>query len=398
MKKNVQLSRRIILVSCCLLVTSAVKADIKFNGFGSVRGTYVDTDSIQRPFADLPESNELSFKDESVFGLQAKTDLGEGLTATIQFTAEGKDDFDVEARWAYVSYKIDNNFQVSAGKFANPIFYQSEYEIVGYAHNFGRLPKSVYFGFDFNTVEGVALDTHHRFGEYSISTKWLYGNWDGDITVVSTGRDETIGLDDIFLGRVELSKNWWKVFVGGFVGEFTDGTLNTFLRSTVAPGAQVALANGATQDQVDELSNLVQYQGKDGEYWYTGYDIDYNNFLSSFEYAKYDVDNTLFPETRAWYLSAGYRLGDYVVMLRREQLQRVSNYSQADSIQHPILNAVARGVHDVLSQNTIDGVGLSVRYDFHRSAALKFDYFDAEDKTSPEGKYSVVSLGLDFVF
>ena len=398
MKRHAVKTKYKVLASCCLMFASLAQAEIKFNGFGSVRGTYVDTDSIQRPFADLPEKGELSFKDESVFGLQAKADLGDGLSATIQFTADGKDDFDVEARWAYVSYKFDNHYQVSVGKFANPIFYQSEYEIVGYAHNFGRLPKSVYFGFDFNTVEGIALDTNHRFNGFNLSTKLLYGNWDGDITVVSTGVDETIGIDDLMLARVELSKDWWKVFAGGFVGEFTDGSLNTFLRSTVVPGSQVALENGATQLQVQQLSDLVQYQGKDGEYGYIGYDVDYNNFLSSFEYAKYDVDGTLLPETRAWYLSLGYRFSDYVLLLRKEQFQRVTNYSQTDSIQHPILNAVARGVHDVLARNTIDGIGVSLRYDFHPSAALKFDYFEGEDKTHVDGKYSIASFGLDFVF
>lgn len=385
------------LGSSCLY-SGFASAEIKFNGFGSVRGTYVNTDSIERPFADLPKDGEISFKDESIFGLQARADLGDGLSATVQFVADGKDDFDVEARWAYVSYKLDNHHTVNVGRFANPIFYQSEYEIVGYAHDFARLPKSVYFGFDFNNLEGISLDSNYEIGGYNLNTKLLYGTWDGTITVVSTGVDESIGLDDVTLARVELSKDWWKVFAGGFIGEFTEGSLNTFLRSAVAPGSAVALANGATPEQVTELADLVQYQGKDGEYWYAGYNIDYKNFISNFEYAKYDIDNTLFGEVRAWYASLGYRFDEYVVTVRREKMERVTNYSQVSSIEHPILNATGRGVHDVLTTGKIDGVGLTVRYDFHPSAAFKFDYFDAEDKTVTDGEYSILSMGIDVIF
>lgn len=388
----------LLALSSTSVYSTYANAELKFNGFGSVRGTYVDTDSIKQPFADLPEDGEVSFKDESIFGIQARADLGDGLSATVQFVADGKDDFEVEARWAYVSYKLDNQHTVNIGRFANPIFYQSEYEIVGYAHDFGRLPKSVYFGFDFNNLEGISLDSNFEFGGYNLDTKVLYGTWDGDITVVSTGRDESIGLDDVMLGRVVLSKDWWKIFAGGFVGEFTDGSLNTFLRGTVAPGSQVALANGATEAQAAELAQLVQYEGKDGEYWYSGFNIDYSDIIANFEYAKYDVDNTLFPETRAWYFSLGYRFDEYVVTVRREQMQRVVNYSQVSTIEHPILNAVGRGVHDVLSGGTIDGVGLTVRYDFHPNAAFKFDYFNAEDKTALDGDYSILSMGVDVIF
>ena len=65
-------------------------AEIKFNGFGSVRATYVNADSESvRPAVDLPEDGELSFQDESIFGLQAKADLGDGLSATVQMVADG---------------------------------------------------------------------------------------------------------------------------------------------------------------------------------------------------------------------------------------------------------------------------------------------------------------------
>lgn len=388
-----------LMLGLAPLYSTVASAEIKLNGFASVRGTYVNDDFGLRPFPDLPEDGEVSFKDESVFGVQARSDLGDGLSATIQFVAEGREDFDVEARWAYLSYKLDNRHTVNVGRLANPIFYQSEYEIVGYAHNFGRLPKSVYFGFDFNVFEGISLDSKFELGDYNLDTKVAYGSWDGHITVLSTGIDESIGLDDITVLRAALSKDWWTVYTGGFVSSFTDGTLNTFLRSTVAPGSAVALANGATEAQANELSQLVEYLDKDATYWYAGFNIDYNNIIVDFERVKYEAEDTLLPETEAWYAAVGYRFDEFVVTARREFKNNLTDYGRVSSIEHPILNAVGRGVHDVLSLASFDGYGLSLRYDFNPSAAFKFDYFRGEMETAQGlNDYSVLSMGVDVIF
>ena len=121
----------------------------------------------------------MTFKDESLFALQARANLGDGLSATIQLMAEGVNEFEAEAKWAYLTYELNDQHSVSAGRFANPIFFQSQYEKVGFAHNYSRLPKAVYIGFDFSTIEGIALDSSFLLGDYSLDTKLLYGNWQG---------------------------------------------------------------------------------------------------------------------------------------------------------------------------------------------------------------------------
>ena len=111
-----------------LLFAVNTKADITFNGFASIRATAADSDGGSSPFSTLKGDGDISFKDESLFALQARSDLGDGLSATIQLMAEGKNEFDVEAKWAYLTYQINDTHQISVGRFANPIFFQSEYE------------------------------------------------------------------------------------------------------------------------------------------------------------------------------------------------------------------------------------------------------------------------------
>ena len=161
-----------------ILITAAISqahAEVQINGFGSIRGgQMISTDGNKPLLPNLYNDDEFTFTDESLFALQFSSDLGEGLSATIQLMSEGKNNWDLEAKWAYMTYDFNEKHTIKAGRLSNPLFYNSEYESVGYAHNFARLPKSVYWGFDFSTIEGVSLDSNWELGDYYLTTKALY--------------------------------------------------------------------------------------------------------------------------------------------------------------------------------------------------------------------------------
>ena len=190
------------------LLPSLASAEITLNGFASIRSTVVDSDNGTSPFSTYKGNGDISFKDESLFAIQARADLSDGLSVTVQFMAEGANDFDVEARWAYLTYELSDNHQLSAGRFANPIFFQSQYEKVGYAHNFARLPKAVYIGLDFSTIEGISFDSSFYLDDYTLETKLLYGNWSGDTYLASTSTTESYGFKDLYSVNVTLKGDW----------------------------------------------------------------------------------------------------------------------------------------------------------------------------------------------
>lgn len=59
-----------------LLLSSAVFADVRFNGFASVRATAVDSDTGVSPFVINKGDGDISFKDDSLFALQASSRSG----------------------------------------------------------------------------------------------------------------------------------------------------------------------------------------------------------------------------------------------------------------------------------------------------------------------------------
>ena len=72
-------------------------------------------------------------------------DLGEGLSVTGQIVARGVNDFDANFEWAYISYEINDNWTVQAGKKRLPLFYYSDFFDVGYAYVWMRnLPTIIH--------------------------------------------------------------------------------------------------------------------------------------------------------------------------------------------------------------------------------------------------------------
>jgi hypothetical protein len=374
-------------------------ADITLNGFASIKASQANSDGGSPPFGEF-EEGEISFKSESLFALQATADLTEGLSAIIQLYAEGSNDFEVEARWAYISYQLADNHSINVGKLANPTFHQSEYEKVGYAHNYARLPKAVYTGFPFATMEGIALNSQFEIadGDYTLDTKLLYGSWDGNITISGVGNVE-LGIKDIMSVNATLSGDWWKIFSGAFITEMKAESLdeNSYFPA-IQPGIDAALSLGATQAEVTNFTNAVAWDKKDGLYWFAGFGIDYNEWLLDFEYTNYGVEDSVDAANENWYLALGRRFDSYVVTIHTEESKQPADYGFLNGINHPVLQATGQGLQNVLAADEFDGYGISLRYDFHPSAALKIDYFTGENQIATIGDYQIMSIGVDLVF
>lgn len=390
------------------VLAPAAQAEITFNGFASIRATAADADGPSgSPSIALKGDGDISFKDESVFAIQASSDLGDGFSATVQLLAEGSEDFDVEAEWAYLSYELNDSHTLSAGRFANPIFYQSQYEKVGYAHNYARLPRAVYVGFDFSTIEGIALDSTFFIGDNTLTTKLLYGNWDGNLFFGATGQDESFGIKDVISVNATLSGDWWNIFVGGFTTELEGGSLDNAiygLYQTAVEGIPNDPANpgliGAglvTAQEAQAFRDALLWEGRDGLYWFAGLNAEYNNMIVEFEYADYKVEDSWDAPNQAFYVALGYRFDTTVVTLHYEDNSQDIDTTFLNDVNNAILFGLGADLQN--SQATeFDAWGINIRYDFHPSAAFKFSYVTGDHTSADIQDYDVIRAGVDVVF
>lgn len=395
-------SSTLTLLLCCGLSLPSY-AELVFNGFGSVRATNVSSEG-ESPYPTLPEEGRTSFKEESLFAIQARADLGEDFSVTIQLMAEGIKDFNVEAQWAYLSYQVADNHIINAGKLANPIFHQSEYEKVGYAHNFARLPYSVYSRWAFSTVEGISLDSNFEVtDDIMLTTKLLYGNWDGTTFIPSTQSEEAFALPDIFSVNLTLAGEWWKVFAGGYISDMDAARLDQIfiggasgVANTIADDDNFYTNTSANDKAIFEES--VQWSDKDVIYVFAGFGIDYEGWLLDAEYADVGIRDSVDSINESYFVSIGKRIDNVVITLHTEEATQKQNPEYFERIDNSTLRAAAQTFNGILGRTEYEGTGITVRYDFHPSATFKVDYFKGEHSSAAVDDYSIFSAGVDFVF
>jgi hypothetical protein len=177
-----------LLTVNCILFTGASYGEINLSGFTSINagkvlsGSGVPQYDIPPTFlADYPivssYDEDVSFKPESLFGLQISADLADGLSVTGQLVARGANDFDAKIEWAYLSYEINENWTVQAGKKRLPLFYYSDFYDVGYAYVWMRPPADNYTWQIFN-YNGVNALYSGEIGDWSVMGNLYYGEED----------------------------------------------------------------------------------------------------------------------------------------------------------------------------------------------------------------------------
>lgn len=378
-----------------ILASNVYATDINFSGYGSIRGGLLVNDDITPGYFGYDD--KVDFKNESLFALQAKANLNDAWNATIVLQARGEDDFDLEARWAYLSYELSPETTLSFGRFALPYFRNSDTQDVGYSHNYSRLPKSIYLGEEYDIIEGVRVMHSTFVGDGDLTLKGSFGSFSGQVN------DVDFDLDNIIQASAEYTYEWFSIFAGILSAEAsfdTKASLNAGLEATL-PGYTVTdgivfTPSALGAKAVYNMEDL--YADEDSTlYWTTGITIDHNNWLINAEYAAYDIDDSFIEETQVMYFSVGYRFDKAVVSFVHQDFDYSFDYEQANSID-PYVNAFVKGTTDsLLKDNSYDAQGIHLRYDADQGVAYKFEYTRINNDLSNESA-DLVTFGVDFVY
>ena len=376
------------------LVSHVFASEVSLKGYASiVAGRTLDavdpateTERLTNIYA-LDYQNKFSFKNESLFAVQADADLGDGLTATVLLYQDGSDDYNSEAFNAYIGYQVNDRLRVNAGRIPWPLFQYTDFLDVAYTYPWISPPAGVYDIAGANYLDGIT-------GIYFMPV----GRWDLTLQMHSN-------LDNINGMKAILSNSWIS-----FNTVFVLNDSNTVRGIPPYEDAAASLeAEGYTQ-QADDL--LVD--GDKGKFFSVGFNIDYQNWLAIGEYAQIEFDPSWFSDFYTHYLMLGRRFGDFTVHVtydhQREepQLEALNGVPPTQFVdffgrQAPVslIESVLRGRAQTY-KNWIYGV----RYDFHHSAAIKLEYLqnntkDGDNKTLGGIKkfdQDLVRVAIDLVF
>lgn len=385
------INKKYFILCGCLMAVPAWSADINFRGFASFTGgTTLSSDEEIDGYTE-----KFDFRPDSLIALQMDAKLDDKLSATMQLLSKGSAQYEADIEWAYMTYKFNDNLQVSAGRIRIPFYRYSDFIDVRYAYNWLKAPKGVY-DFEFSGYDGLSLIYDKQLGSWDSSLQVIVGQFDGDANGTPATLEDIVGLS------WTLNRDWLTLRAG-YISSTADivvPELNGLAQLVAGIGA------GAGVDLSDVASKIV-IDGDKGNYISFALGIDYNNMLLDSEYIQYSVEENLTADTSAYYVTVGYRFNTLIPYATYSNLtsdpeDKISGLIPESLASAPIAElggatlpqALAGAVAATEADTSVIEFGL--RYDFHHSAALKWSILQQEDIAGEKQK--LFRFGIDLVF
>ncbi|NRB37958.1 MAG: hypothetical protein HRU20_05750 [Pseudomonadales bacterium] len=411
--------------------TQSSEVDLSFSGFASFAVTKTTSKEEEGDYND-EITNESNFRDLNLLGLRLDGDLDDSLSFGAQMVAYGKDDYEPDFDWIYVSYAFTPGLSLTAGKIRAPLYMYSDFIDVGYAYQWIDTPDAIYGRTFFKSLDGGKLSYISSIGDWTSEVLVFAGTTQEDFTVTledDTGAsfDEAshVEVDDA-MGIAWTMEYEWLTF--RIVYAQMDVTLDDFSAIEKSVAGLNAIAQGMPGIDISELEQHFYLQEDTTEHYGAGLTLDFDYFFAVTEYTKSDIeDNMVSSGKEAYYVMMGTRLpAGWSISLTYSSLKTdvnqdtldLSNELTADYINDPdrrvsgsaaAMRSTVEGILHVAQESLVQEYIIGARWDFHRSAAMKFEYmlkdddgyaYDSSTFTLSEINLqpSAYRIGLDMIF
>ncbi len=332
-----------------------VLADVSISGYSSiVAGKVTSGDKF---LADYPKTgiydNDWSFSPDTSVGVQLNADINDQLDFVIQVISNGASGYDIELDWAYVSYQLNTEFSIQAGRKRLPLYYYSDFFDVGYAYYWIRPPVDNYT-WQISNYNGLSLLYQPELAEWDVLFN-LY-----------VGREDSKNNDLLSMLMAAEVDETWKNMVG-IVVEVSKGWIE--LRATYMQGQLDRTVNNIVTDE----DVKQEFSGISANFYV--YDFIILSEFNEYERPQSNID----VDTRM--LSVGYQFNNFTPHITRSDFHQDLNQAGGDE------------KHQTIS--------IGLRWDVNKTTALKIQYDRVKDigiNIPVLGDADAISLGVDFVF
>ncbi|MDZ7924412.1 MAG: hypothetical protein U5M23_10170 [Marinagarivorans sp.] len=378
-----------------MLIAPYSFADIQFNGFLSAVGGK----ALDSPINGYEK--DITFNNDSLFGLQARADISEKLSVTGQIVSLGENDFATELAWGYIAYKANNNLTLRMGRFRIPLYYYSDFLDVAYAYPWVSPSDDVY-NLQLDNINGMdAIYKWTAFNAINVELQAYYGAINGDYKVNNT--------DDVLSAQTRDNL--------GFVASlgYSGFTLRTSVHQAQLSinniddiAAITALKTGVNQltgiDSLKEAANnvLANLTVTDvaSDYYEVALHYDGDYFFAVAEVANFSFESGPFAEQKRSLFSLGAPIGATVIYGSYSKADDESvNLSGELAAKKAGLDTLVAGLNALSTAFTVEREirSLGVRYDFEPGAAFKVQY-DNIEIVNQKNSNNVLRFGIDVVF
>lgn len=174
-------------------------SDFKVNGFSTVQLSVTDTDELY-----VQTDKDGTFNEGSLLGLQMRFAPNKDvpLSFVTQLLSRGQNQWAVDADWAYINWKVNEEFNVNLGRVKLPLFLISEAYDVGITYPWIRPPEELYgFGnVPMTALTGLSLDYKKYYDDTWVRGQFYYGRDKVRVPALGTVLDgEITGMGGLVL-------------------------------------------------------------------------------------------------------------------------------------------------------------------------------------------------------
>ena len=390
---------KLAFLTAASLLAAPAFADIQINGFANlIGGMTLDDDEAVYDY-----DSDFTFDPASVFGLQVRGDVSDKLSATAQLVGRGSDDYDASFEWAYMTYVVNNNVSISAGRIRLPLFKYSASLDVGYSYHWLTPPDSVY-GIDFNNIDGVRLDYSTYSGDWEYGAQFTVGRVQADTFI--SGTPAELELENVVAVSFEATRDWFSartLFARGTTTAVNED-FDTFVAGMGQFGAFIPTATAAAEGfSVNEDS---------GTFFEVAIDIDKYDWFIGAEFTKTEVDDAIIASDEAWYVTAGMRFGKFTPHITYE-VEEADNGDQValvaglpsiietgDAVTDATWSSIYQAATGIAADQAQDtsAVTLGLRYDIEPGFAVKAGVTWYSDDLNDANDATLLRVGANYTF
>jgi hypothetical protein len=346
----------------------------------------------------------ISFKPDSLVGIQFQKNLDDNLSFTTQLTSRGMNNYDSRIEWAYLSYHMNNHWTIKAGKFRTPFYEYSETLDVGYTYHWVKPPESVYIPL-FNNMEGANVSYKNRWGAVDSRINLFYG------TLQEESPAGPVELPYMAGGSLNLGYSNFSARFSYFKSKttippvFAPDVLALLPSDNAAsPGPAPGPGAPAGNTLSPEVADAIIPEEEDSTYAGIALKAEFDSVLVLYEYTMTEMDDSIFTDPIGQYISLAYTIGDWQPHITYEDFDtsprtEILDLMAEDDPLRPQLAAIIDSTNENYNRIT-----LGVRYDFHYTTALKIDYSqvdydeELESPVRPRLDGQLISISISTLF
>lgn len=391
--------RQLVLIPLLGLLAATLEvahaAEIQLSGFGSFIGGIRSAENGDS--YDNYGIETLDFKPDSLVGVQVSTEITDQASVTVQLLAKGVEGWSTDVNWAYVRYQPSNDFAWKLGRLGIPFYLYSDYLSVGYSFPWISPPYHAYH-VPYSNIDGADFVYSLTFDNVDIELQGYVGT--SSFTPISgIFVDMPTETRDQFGLVMELNWQSWKLRYGYHGSQLYVDTSAT--------------ANGRL---ANDLANALEAEGDDKQAEKFRIEDDYTDFqgiAAQYDDGRYLVilegmqisthDDTPAPLDRAYYLTGGYRQGNFLYHLTYSVKDHIRPNLVDDlptsSPSYALVKFIEEGVIEDESAWT-----LGLRWDFVDGLTFKTEMADVTDHRlrklnhNDEGDIRLFRFGIQTVF